>query len=477
MVLLCFIFSREEINAIRQKSIILSTFAGLLFTSTTVAIFISVTLMAATHQLLTPVNVFMLMAFMNVLRITFLSNIGYGLQSVFDAMASLGRIQDFLLLKTLPHLSENPDEEDVWPEQTRVQTISRKSCDSLISEYITDENKCKDGGPQGNIILKQDEAFNDPADKELNNACVVSNLTLHSNERSNKHILRDISFEAAQSSLVVLSGPVGSGKSSVLSAINQEVAISEGNIFCAGTIAYVSQTPWVFPGTIRENILFGEDYDEKRFKTVVEVCALQRDMDIFPDGDQTIVGERGVILSGGQQARVSLARAVYADADVYLLDDPLSAVDANVGEHIFQKCICELLSTKTRLLVTHQMSYMKMADQIVLLSKGEVLTKGSFAQLMEIGVLDTVLGIHQKSLPATQFADASKLKQQPSFVRRDDVPEDVFMGDVHTGLEILDEDRSIGTVSLKLYWKYFRAGIPPVAIVALVLVLVFTQGE
>ena len=432
--------------------------------------------MAVTHELLTPVNVFMLVAFMNVLRISVSYNIGYGLQFVFDAMASIGRIQDFLLLITLPHLSENPDEEDVWPEQARVGTISRKSCDSSNNDYITGENKHNDSRPQGSNSRKQDEAFNS-GDKEPNISCVVSNLTLHSNDRSEKCILRDISFEAAQSSLVVLSGPVGSGKSSVLSAINQEVAISEGNIFCPGTIAYVSQTPWVFPGTIRENILFGEDYDEKRFKTVVEVCALQRDMDIFPDGDQTIVGERGVVLSGGQQARISLARAVYADADVYLLDDPLSAVDANVGEHIFQKCICELLSTKTRLFVTHQMSYMKMADQIVLLSKGEVLTKGSFPQLMEIGVLDTVLGIHKNSLPGAQLADASKLKRQPSFVRRDDVPENVFMGDVHTDLEIPDEDRSIGTVSLKLYWKYFRAGIPPVAIVALVLVLVFTQGE
>ena len=476
MVFPCFIFSREEINFIRQKSIILSTFGGLLFTSTAVAVFISVTLMAATHHLLTPVNVFMLVALMNVLRMTVFYNIGNGLQSVFDAMASLARIQDFLLLTTLPYFSENSDKEEVWPEQARATTILRKSCDSSASDYVTDENKHKDGGPQGNITLKQDEAFNSE-DKKIDNACVVSNLTLYSNERSNKSILRDISFEVAQSSLVVLSGPVGSGKSSVLSAINQEVAISEGNIFCAGTIAYVSQTPWVFQETIRENILFGEEYDEKRFKTVVEVCALQRDMEIFPDGDQTIVGERGVILSGGQQARMSLARAVYVDADVYLLDDPLSAVDANVGEHIFQKCICELLSTKTRLLVTHQMSYMKIADQIVLLSKGEILTKGSFAELMESGILDTVLGSHKKSLPATQLADASKLKRQPSFVRRDDVPENVFMEDVHTGLEIPDEDRSIGTVSLKLYWNYFRAGIPFVAMVGLVLVLVFTQGE
>ena len=454
---------------------VLSTLGGLLFTSNPTAVFISVMLMAATHHLLTPVNVFMLMAFMNFLRVTVSYYIGYGLQFVFDAWVSLARIQNFLMLTTLPHLRENPEEEDMWSQQARVTAIPLRSCGSSASKYVTHASKHKDDKAQGSITKKQDEAFKSE-DKDLNNACVVSSLTLCSSENNDKYILRDISFEAVQGSLVVVSGPVGSGKSSLLSAINQEVAISEGNIFCAGTIGYVSQTPWVFPGTIRENILFGEDYDEGRFKTIVEVCALQADLNIFPDSDQTIVGERGVILSGGQQARISLARAVYADADVYLLDDPLSAVDANVGEHIFQKCICELLSTKTRLFVTHQMRHMKTADQIVLLSKGEVLTKGSFAQLMETGVLDTVLGIHKKSLPGTQLADASKQKRL-SFVRRDDVPEDVFMGDVHTGLEIPDEDRSIGTVSLKLYWKYFRAGIPCVAVVGLFLVFVFSQGE
>ena len=455
---------------------VLSTLGGLLFTSNPTAVFISVMLMAATHHLLTPVNVFMLMAFMNFLRVTVSYYIGYGLQFVFDAWVSLARIQNFLMLTTLPHLRENPEEEDMWSQQARVTAIPLRSCGSSASEYIADASKHKDDKAQGSITKKQDEAFKSE-DKDLNNACVVSSLTLCSSENTDKYILRDISFEAVQGSLVVVSGPVGSGKSSLLSAINQEVAITEGNIFCAGTIAYVSQTPWVFPGTIRENILFGQNYDELRFETIVEVCALQADLSIFPDGDQTIVGERGVLLSGGQQARIGLARAVYADADVYLLDDPLSAVDAKVGEHIFQKCICELLSTKTRLFVTHQMRHMKMADQIVLLSKGEVLTKGSFAQLMETGVLDTVLGIHKKSLPGTaQFADASKQKRL-SFVRRDDVPEDVFMGDVHTGLEIPDEDRSIGTVSLKLYWKYFRAGIPCVAIVGLFFVFVFSQGE
>ena len=449
---------------------------GLLFTSNPTAVFITVTLMTATHHLLTPVNVFMLVAFMNILRLSVSYYIGYGLQFVFDAWASFARIQHFLLQTTLPHLRENPDEEDVSSQQARVTAISLRSCDSSASEFIADVIKHKDVKPQGSITEKQDEAFNS-GDKDLNNACVVSSLTLRSSENNDKYILRDISFEAAQSSLVVLSGPVGSGKSSLLSAINQEVTISEGNISCAGNIAYVSQTPWVFPGTIRENILFGEDYDEGRFKTIVEVCALQADLNIFPDSDQTIVGERGVILSGGQQARISLARAVYADADVYLLDDPLSAVDAKVGQHIFQKCICELLSTKTRLLVTHQMSYMKMADQIVLLSKGEVLTKGSFAELMEIGVLDTDFGIHKKSLPGKQLADASKQKRQPSLVRRDDVPENVFTGDADTGLEIPDEDRSIGAVSLKMYWKYFRAGIPCLAMVGLVLLFFFTQGE
>ena len=136
-----------------------------------------------------------------------------------------------------------------------------------------------------------------------------------------------------------------------------------------GKVAYAPQEPWIFSGSLRQNILCGLNYDVKRYNTVIEACALERDFSLFPNGDFTLVGERGVSISGGQKARVSLARALYTDADIYLLDDPLSAVDAHVSRHLFDKAINSFLRDKTRVLVTHQLQYLKDVDQILVLNR------------------------------------------------------------------------------------------------------------
>ena len=188
-----------------------------------------------------------------------------------------------------------------------------------------------------------------------------------------------------------ITGPVGSGKSTLLSAIAGEVSGISGTVTCQGTVVYVPQTPWIFSGTIRENILFGQPYDEQKYTRAIEACALTQDIQQFPDRDQTVVGERGEVLSGGQQARVSLARAVYADADIYLLDDPLSAVDFKVGQHIFNKCIKDLLGDKIRVITSHQEQHMKEADEVIVLCKGRVLEKGSFPDLQEKGILSSAV--------------------------------------------------------------------------------------
>ena len=143
-----------------------------------------------------------------------------------------------------------------------------------------------------------------------------------------------------------------------------------------GKIAYASQEAWVFSGTVRQNILCGLGYDVKRYKEVVRACALEKDLSLLPDGDQTTVGDRGVSLSGGQKARLNLARALYIDADIYLLDDPLSAVDAQVGRHLFDRAITGYLCDKIRILVTHQLQYLPEVDRIVVLK--EVITNSSW---------------------------------------------------------------------------------------------------
>jgi ATP-binding cassette subfamily C (CFTR/MRP) protein 4 len=147
-----------------------------------------------------------------------------------------------------------------------------------------------------------------------------------------------------------------------------ELPLTSGTKEIKGTISYSSQEAWLFTGTVRQNITFGLLWDAARYKEVVKVCALEKDLEQLPYGDSTIVGERGVSLSGGQRARVNLARAVYKDADIYLLDDPLSAVDAHVGRHLFDDCIKGFLRHKAVLLVTHQLQYLTHAHNILILN-------------------------------------------------------------------------------------------------------------
>ncbi|XP_055544991.1 ATP-binding cassette sub-family C member 4-like isoform X1 [Wyeomyia smithii] len=198
----------------------------------------------------------------------------------------------------------------------------------------------------------------------------------------------DVDFPKGK--LIGIVGAIGSGKSSILQAILQELPLESGKIVCNETLSYVSQEPWLFAGSIKQNILFGSEMDKKRYKSVVRVCALDADLEQFPNGDDTLVGERGISLSGGQKARVCLARAVYRKSGVYLLDDPLSAVDAHVARHLFDLCIGSkgLLGRQgaTRILVTHQVHFLIESDWIIVMNEGKVEAQGTPHDLMKRGI-------------------------------------------------------------------------------------------
>ena len=168
----------------------------------------------------------------------------------------------------------------------------------------------------------------------------------------------------------------------------KELPLESGRIEVDGTISYASQDSWSFQDTVRNNICFGMQYDDKRYQKVVEVCALERDLKLMPFGDRTLVGEKGVSLSGGQKARINLARAVYRNADICLLDDPLSAVDTSVAEHIFEKCIIDHLKNagKIIILVTHQIQFIEKATKILILKEGQCLSYGSYSELQQMGI-------------------------------------------------------------------------------------------
>lgn len=197
-------------------------------------------------------------------------------------------------------------------------------------------------------------------------------------------ILHDLDFSARKGELSCIVGRVGSGKSSFISAFLGDMYKVHGEVVTRGKIAYVAQQPWIMNASVKDNILFGHRYDPEFYQKTIDACALADDFKALPDSDETEVGEKGISLSGGQKARLALARAVYARADVYFLDDPLSAVDQHVGRHLIDNVLGPqgLLKTKTRVLATNAISVLSQADAITMLRSGKIVETGSYEQVM-----------------------------------------------------------------------------------------------
>ncbi|CAJ2506229.1 Uu.00g003590.m01.CDS01 [Anthostomella pinea] len=245
-----------------------------------------------------------------------------------------------------------------------------------------------------------------PAAEEVGDEVVViRNGTFSWNRHEPKNVLKGIDFTAHKGELTCVVGRVGQGKSSLLQSILGDLWKVEGSVQVNGNVAYVAQQPWIMNATVKENIIFGHRYDSNFYEKTVKASALVDDFAQLPDGDETVVGERGISLSGGQKARVALARAVYARADIYLLDDCLSAVDSHVGRHIIENVLGPkgLLSSKCRILATNAISVLTDADYICQLKDGEIVESGTFRQLMAMkgGISDLIKSSGQESGPAS----------------------------------------------------------------------------
>ncbi|KAI8353074.1 multi drug resistance-associated protein MRP [Mortierella sp. GBAus27b] len=246
-------------------------------------------------------------------------------------------------------------------------------------------------------------------------------------------VISDISLTLKSDALLSVIGRVGSGKSSLIAALCGDLERISGEIRVRGSIAFVPQQPWIMNDTLRGNILFGNPYDPTFYQKTVEACCLQRDFDMLPGGDMTEIGERGINLSGGQKARISLARAVYARADIYLFDDPLSAVDAHVGRNIFDNVIGPkgLLAGKTRVFVTHQIQYLAQSTCVMMLRDGKMVEYGDFQDLMEkkaeVYQLVTEFGNEPSHQPEFDEKDGMEpLVEQDTILEGDVVETDAF---------------------------------------------------
>lgn len=211
--------------------------------------------------------------------------------------------------------------------------------------------------------------------------------------------LDEIELRVKTGMKVAICGAVGSGKSSLLSSILGEIQKLRGTVRVSGKQAYVPQSPWILTGTIRDNILFGSIYESEKYERTVKACALIKDFELFSNGDMTEIGERGINMSGGQKQRIQIARAVYQDADVYLLDDPFSAVDAHTGRQLFEECLMGILKEKTVLYVTHQVEFLPAADLILVMQNGRVMQAGKFQELLTQNIgFEVLVGAHNEAL-------------------------------------------------------------------------------
>ncbi|KAM7273630.1 hypothetical protein ACFE04_028294 [Oxalis oulophora] len=289
-------------------------------------------------------------------------------------------------------------------------------------------------------------------------------------------------------SKVAVCGSVGSGKSSFLCSILGEIPrISGASIKLNGRKAYVPQSAWIQTGTIRENVLFGKGMDETFYEDVVEGCALSQDIETWNDGDLSVVGERGMNLSGGQKQRIQLARAVYNDSDVYILDDPFSAVDVHTGAHLFKKCLMGLLSEKTVIYATHQLEFLAAADLVLVMKDGLIVQAGKYEELANDLNGDFVrqMNAHRKSLDqVTLSQEDNSSTNKPCKTSQIEVTEEKIhkaISDAKFPEGTLEEETATGRVKWSVYSTFvtaaYKGALVPVVILCQILFQALQMGS
>ncbi|XVF53016.1 hypothetical protein PTKIN_Ptkin05aG0065000 [Pterospermum kingtungense] len=275
---------------------------------------------------------------------------------------------------------------------------------------------------------------------------------------SSKTTIRNIDLVVKPGEKVAICGEVGSGKSTILAAVLGEVPKVNGTVHVNGKIAYVSQIAWIQTGSIQENIVFGSAMDPLKYQQVLEKCCLVKDLQMLPFRDLTEIGERGVNLSGGQKQRVQLARALYQDADIYLLDDPFSAVDAQTATSLFNEYVMRALSDKTVLLVSHQVDFLPAFDSILLMSAGEITEAGTYDQLLSSSPkFRELVNAHNNTIGSEMNisnSSSGKAMASKGVIRNVHVEEQPI---VPSGEQLIKrEERETGDTGFKPYMQYLR---------------------
>ncbi|VVC32370.1 Hypothetical protein CINCED_3A012061 [Cinara cedri] len=404
---------------------------------TRLALMISILIYILLGSNISTEKIFVMITFYINIRLTMTVLFPLSIGSFAEMFASIERVQTFLLT----------DEKQNANDKQEITAINNVACHNQ----------------------------NDDVEQSVSFGIVISNVSAKWKNDQLENSLNNINLNAVPGRLVTIIGPVGAGKSSLIKAILQELPLSEGSISVRGKISYASQEPWLFNSSIQNNILFNSPMDKERYLKVINVCALEADLLQLSNGDRTIVGDRGVSLSAGQRARINLARAIYRQADIYLLDDPLSAVDTHVGKYLFDKCIKSFLKKKTCILVTHQIQYLTEEDQIVLMENANKLAEGSYEKLSSINMdfLKLIESLNERTI---MYVDKEMHNQTNEITHKVDNDLLSVTKSARTSLNgnsksrelesnrfpdessVTAETRSSGPVSLNVYFSYLLGG-------------------
>ncbi|XP_020296904.1 multidrug resistance-associated protein 4-like isoform X2 [Pseudomyrmex gracilis] len=482
-----------ELRVVTKSSYIRGIYMTFNLFTTRMALYSTLITMLLFNDDITADKIFVVSSYFNILSHTLTGMFVRGYAELNECMVAIRRLQNFLELEefhdgnvvnklsssndTLHDNSttkESPDEPDLpYIDDDVVENTS---------ESISIENSKKPNGLVVAIDLLNNSTNHVEEKKQSVNekwAINMIDVTAKWLSKQPENTLEDLNLGIEKGKLYAVIGMVGSGKSSFLSTILGELSLIKGQIKVNGSISYASQEAWVFGASIRQNILFGQPYNRQRYQKVIIACALPRDFEQFPQGDQTIVGERGSSVSGGQKARINLARALYRQSDIYLLDDPLSAVDAHVSKHLFQKCIQRYLAGKTTILATHQLQYIKSVDAIILLEQGKIKYFSHYMDLLayrpEYGILlaaeDETTDESTSEININlrrQFSTSSNGSRTPEIT--DDEEEDENAERIN-GLETT----SRGLVKGPIFMKFFQVGSNLILDFIVVLLFITTQ--
>lgn len=477
---------KMELKVVRKNSYVRALYMTFMLFTTRMALFTTMLAIVVLDSELTASKVYVTAAYYGIIANTMSQMWVRGIAEIAEAMVSLRRIRKFLEYEEKESERHKHHEKYVKEISTngdvKVKANNHENSDLPPKIALSMRNVVAkwDGVKEQGVVMKS---------KKNGAAAPVV-------EDESRLTLDNINIDVRSGKLIGVVGAVGAGKSSLLQAILRELPLKSGSISYTGDISYAGQEAWIFAATIRQNILFGQEMNKDRYDAVVKVCALVKDFEQLPYGDQTIVGERGTALSGGQKARISLARAVYRKADLYLLDDPLSAVDAHVGRHLFEECIGHKgrlgKQKATRILVTHQVHYLKDADFVVVLSEGKIEHMGSPQELSKMGIDFSKMLESEEYRDTNSEADASSKhggSRAGSRSRKSSITstnsrslgsddgsdeEDEKEGlekDTHTNLE----ESSKGKVN-SVFTKYLSAGSHPILFTGIFALFFLTQA-